>query len=383
MKLSTDRILTTHVGSLPRPSDVAQLLVKKEFGEAYDEDAFEAHMDEAVADCVAEQRALRIDIVNDGEMAKTGYATYMQDRLSGFSGDSPSVLFADLAEFPDYRKQMGQAAGTRRLRRPKCTGPVTYADPAPLQRDLDRLAAATRDAAGSGAAEVFMNAASPGVIAVFQSNEHYPDEDAYIDALAAAMKQEYDMIVEAGFVLQLDCPDLGMGRHVTYAGLDDAGFLRRAERLVEALNAALADVPADRARMHVCWGNYEGPHHMDIELHKLLPVLLKAKPQGLLFEAANPRHAHEWTVFRDIDLPEDKVLIPGVITSTSNYVDHPELVAERLCRFADIVGRDRVIAGTDCGFATFAGISKIDPAIARLKLKAMADGAAIASARLW
>lgn len=380
MKLSTDRILTTHVGSLPRPPDVAELLVKKEFGEAYDGDAFEARMDEAVADCVAEQRAVRIDIVNDGEMAKTGYATYMQDRLSGFSGDSPSVLFADLAEFPDYRKQMGQAASTRRLRRPKCTGPVTYADPAPLQRDLDRLAAATK---GANVAEVFMNAASPGVIAVFQSNEHYPDEDAYIDALAAAMKREYDSIVAAGFVLQLDCPDLGMGRHVTYAGLDDAGFLRRAERLVEALNAALADVPADRARMHVCWGNYEGPHHMDIELHKLLPVLLKAKPQGLLFEAANPRHAHEWTVFRDIDLPEDKVLIPGVITSTSNYVDHPELVAERLCRFADIVGRERVIAGTDCGFATFAGISKIDPAIARLKLKALADGAAIASARLW
>lgn len=380
MKLSTDRILTTHVGSLPRPPDVAELLVQKEFGEAYDAAAFEARMDSAVADAVAVQRALGLDIVNDGETAKTGYATYMQDRLSGFSGDSPSVLFADLSEFPQYRKQMGQAAGTRRLRRPKCTGPVSYADTAPLRRDLDRLTAATK---GADVAEVFMNAASPGVIAVFQSNEYYPDDDSYIDALAAAMKQEYDTIVAAGFVLQLDCPDLGMGRHVTYAGLDDSGFLRRAERLVEALNAALADVPADRVRMHVCWGNYEGPHHMDIELRKLLPVLLKAKPQGLLFEAANPRHAHEWTVFRDIALPDDKVLIPGVITSTSNYVDHPELVAERLCRFADIVGRERVIAGTDCGFATFAGISKIDPAIAPMKLKAMVDGAAIASARLW
>ena len=380
MKLSTDRILTTHVGSLPRPPDVAELLSKKEHGEPYDAAAFERRMDEAVAECVADQRALGIDIVNDGEISKTGYATYIQDRMSGFSGDSPSVLFADLSEFPDYRRQMGQAAGTRRLRRPRCTGPIALTDRAPLERDIARLSGAAKD---TGAAELFMNAASPGVIAVFQINDFYADDDAYIDALAVAMKEEYDAIVAAGFVLQLDCPDLAMGRHVTYADLDDAGFLRRAERLIEALNAALSDVPADRARMHVCWGNYEGPHHLDIELSKILAVLMKAKPQGLLFEAANPRHAHEWTVFRDVDLPEDKVLIPGVIDSTSNYIEHPELVAERICRFADIVGRERVIAGTDCGFATFAGIGKIDPAIARLKLAALVEGAALASDRLY
>lgn len=380
MKLSTDRILTTHVGSLPRPADVTELLSKKEHGEPYDAETFEARMDEAIAACVAEQISLGIDVVNDGEISKTGYATYIQDRMSGFSGDSPSVLFADLSDFPDYRKQMGQAAGTRRLKRPRCTGPIAMTDRAPLERDIARLSGAAKD---TGAAELFMNAASPGVIAVFQINDFYADDDAYIDALAAAMKEEYDAIVEAGFVLQLDCPDLAMGRHVTYADLDDAGFVRRVERLIEALNTALSNVPADRARMHVCWGNYEGPHHLDIELSKILAVLMKAKPQGLLFEAANPRHAHEWTVFRDAALPEDKVLIPGVIDSTSNYVEHPELVAERICRFADIVGRERVIAGTDCGFATFAGIGKIDPAIARLKLEALVRGAAIASDRLW
>ena len=379
MKLSTDRILTTHVGSLPRPPDVTELLNSKEHGEPYDADAYERRMDEAVADCVAEQRALGIDVINDGEISKTGYATYIQDRMSGFSGDSPSVLFADLSDFPDYRRQMGQAAGTRRLKRPRCTGPIALTDRAPLQRDVARLAAATTGAD----AEVFMNAASPGVIAVFQTNDFYPDDDAYIEALATAMKEEYDAIVAAGFVLQLDCPDLAMGRHVTYAELDDADFVKRIERLIEALNFALSDVPAERARMHVCWGNYEGPHHLDIELSKIFAALMKAKPQGLLFEAANPRHAHEWTEFRDADLPDDKVLIPGVIDSTSNYVEHPALVAERICRFAEVVGRERVIAGTDCGFATFAGIGKIDPAIARMKLETLVEGAAIASDRLW
>jgi len=380
MKLSTDRILTSHVGSLPRPDDVADLLIAKEFGEPYDRDAFEARMDEAVAACVAEQRTLGIDIVNDGEIAKTGYATYIQDRLTGFSGDSPSLRFGDLSEFPDYRRRMAEAAGARRLQRPKCTGPVALADRAPLERDIARLKAAL---AGGDATEAFMNAASPGVIAVFQMNEYYADEDEYLEALAAAMKTEFDASVAAGFVLQIDCPDLAMGRHVVYSDLDDDGFVRRAEKQIETLNAALADVPPGRARMHVCWGNYEGPHHRDIELSRIVEALMRARPAGISFEAANPRHAHEWTVFRDFDLPDDKVLLPGVIDSTSNYIEHPELVAERICRFADIVGRERVIASADCGFATFAGISKIDPAITPLKLRALADGAAIASRRLW
>ena len=382
MRTSTERILTTHVGSLPRPDDVAGLLAAKEFGEGYDPDVFDSRMDRAVAECVADQRAIGLDVINDGEIAKTGYATYIQDRLGGFSGDSPSVLFDDLSEFPDYRRRMGQAAGARRLRRPKCTGPVTLTDRAPMMADIARLDAAVAEA-GAGAADVFMNAASPGVIAVFQLNEHYDSDDAYIDALAAAMTDEYEAIANAGFILQLDCPDLAMGRHVTYAGLGDDDFVSRARRLVEAMNTALANVPAEAARMHVCWGNYEGPHHKDIELARIIEVLLEAKPQGLSFEAANPRHAHEWRVFETIDLPDDKVLIPGVVDSTTNYVEHPELVAERICRFADIVGRERVIASADCGFATFAGISKIDPAIARLKLEALVEGAAIASARLW
>jgi 5-methyltetrahydropteroyltriglutamate--homocysteine methyltransferase len=382
MRHSSERILTTHVGSLPRPDDVAELLVAKEFGEDFDADAFEGRMDRAVAACVADQRAIGIDVINDGEIAKTGYATYIQDRLSGFSGDSPSVLFDDLSEFPDYRRKMGQAAGARRLRRPRCTGPIALADREPMTRDIARLQAAVAEA-GAGAADVFMNAASPGVIAVFQTNEHYDTMDAYVEALSLAMRAEYEAIAGAGFVLQLDCPDLAMGRHVTYSDLDDDDFVRRAARLVEAMNAALENVPAEAARMHVCWGNYEGPHHKDIELARIIEVLLTAKPQGLSFEAANPRHAHEWRVFAEFDLPDDKVLIPGVVDSTTNYVEHPELVAERIARFADIVGRERVIASADCGFATFAGISKIDPAIARMKLAALVEGAAIASGRLW
>ena len=382
MRTSTERILTTHVGSLPRPDDVAELLEAKEFGEDYDADAFESRMDQAVTDCVADQRAIGLDVINDGEIAKTGYATYIQDRLSGFSGDSPSVRFDDLSEFPDYRKKMGQAAGARRLRRPKCTGAVALSDRTPMQTDIARLDAAVTKT-GAGAADVFMNAASPGVIAVFQDNEHYDSDDAYIDALAAAMTEEYEAIANAGFILQLDCPDLAMGRHVTYAGLDEDAFIARARRLIEAMNVALTNVPAESTRMHVCWGNYEGPHHKDIPLARIIEVLLEAKPQGLSFEAANPRHAHEWRVFETIDLPDDKVLIPGVVDSTTNSVEHPELVAERICRFADVVGRERVIASADCGFATFAGISKIDPAIARMKLAALVEGAAIASGRLW
>ena len=367
-------IRTTHVGSLPRPDDVAALLHAKEYGEPYDADGFEARIDQAVADVVAAQRSIGIDIVNDGEVGRTGYATYIQDRLSGFSGDSPSILFDDLGDFPEYRRRMGQAAGTRRLRRPRCTGPVAVSDSAPLAREIARL---TRTLDQAGHARGFMNAASPGVIAIFQANDHYPSQDAYLAALADAMKTEYEAIANAGLIVQIDCPDLAMGRHVVYSRDSDADFVRHAEMHVAVLNAALENVPAERARLHVCWGNYEGPHHRDIALEKIFATLMRAKPQGLLFEAANPRHAHEWTVFRDLDLPADKILIPGVIDSTTNYVEHPALVAERITRFVDLVGRERVIAGTDCGFATFAGIGKIDPAIAMLKLAALVEGAAL------
>ncbi len=351
------------------------LLHAKEHGEDYDADDFEARIDRAVAEIVAEQAAIGIDIVNDGEVGRTGYATYIQDRLSGFSGESPSLLFDDLGDFPDYRRQMGQAAGTRRLHRPRCTGPVAVRDRAPAAREIDRL---TRTLAEAGIADGFMNAASPGVIAIFQANDHYPNQDAYLAALAEAMAGEYEAIARAGLTVQIDCPDLAMGRHVVYSRDSDADFVRHAEVHVAVLNAALANVPAERARMHVCWGNYEGPHHRDIALDKIFAALMKAKPQALLFEAANPRHAHEWTVFRGRGLPDDKILIPGVIDSTTNYVEHPALVAERIGRFVDLVGRERVIAGTDCGFATFAGIGKIDPAIARLKLESLVEGAACA-----
>ena len=337
MRASGDRILTTHVGSLPRPDALADLLLAKEHREDYDAAALDRLTGEAVRETVADQRAIGIDIVNDGEVGRTGYATYIQDRLSGFSGESPSLHFDDLSGFPDYRHRMGQAAGTRRLHRPRCTGPVAVRDTAPLAREIERLTAALAEA---GVAEGFMNAASPGVIAIFQANDFYPDSDAYLAALAEAMKAEYEAIVEAGLILQIDCPDLAMGRHVIYSAGDDATFLRRAEMQVEVLNAALENVPPERARLHVCWGNYEGPHHRDIPLQAIADVLLSARPRGLLFEAANPRHAHEWTVFRDRGGWDDKILIPGVIDSTTNYVEHPELVAERIGRFVDI-GRTR------------------------------------------
>ncbi|MBT3170874.1 MAG: cobalamin-independent methionine synthase II family protein [Rhodospirillaceae bacterium] len=380
MKHSSDRILTTHVGSLPRPSDVMDFLVAKESGEPYDAAGFDACMRRAVRDVVAEQVALGIDIVSDGEASKPGYATYVKDRLTGFSGDSPPIHFADLDGFPKYRVRMGQAAGARRVVRARCTGPVAVRDTLSLEADLENF----RDAVDAAEAEEgFLNAASPGVIAIFQSNDYYPSHDAYLAALAAAMKEEYNAVVRAGFLLQVDCPDLAMGRHVSFSEMSDAEFLKQAEHNVEALNEALSDVPADSVRMHICWGNYEGPHHCDIGLEKILDIIVKAKPSAISVEAANPRHAHEWAVLREVGLPDDKILIPGLIDSTSNYIEHPELVAQRIERFASAIGRERVIAGVGCGFGTFAGMGKVDPKICHLKLKALAEGAAIASERLW
>jgi 5-methyltetrahydropteroyltriglutamate--homocysteine methyltransferase len=380
MKTSQDRILTTHVGSLPRPPELKELLVRKDQSQPYDTAALDRLTRQAVFDIVKCQAQTGIDIVNDGEMSKPGYSTYVADRLSGFSGHEPAKPRLDTRDHPNFLAAYERMTGANVARRAVCVGPVAVRDRAPLEHDLANL----KDAlAQVQVAEGFMTAASPGLVPVFQTNRHYPSHEAYVEAIAAAMQDEYEAIVKAGFVLQLDCPDLAMARHTSFQELGEAEFLKRAAFHVDVLNNALRNVPADRARIHICWGNYEGPHDHDIDFAKIAPILVKSKPQALVVEAANPRHAHEWTVWQDIKLPDDKILIPGVLDTSTNYVEHPELVAQRICQFADIVGRERVIAGTDCGFGTFAGYGKIDPDIAFKKLDAMVEGAAIASKRLW
>lgn len=382
MRLSTERILTTHVGSLPRGAELVDLLYSKDRGEPFDGAAFEAAVSAGVADAVAKQVAAGIAVVSDGETSKVGYSTYVKDRLSGFAGHYPRPPHLDLAPYPELREALTRMIGPQAFKRAGCVGPVALVDRRAVEADIENLRAALAPH-GAAVAEAFMNAASPGVIAAFQPNRHYGSHEEYVGAIAAAMKPEYDAIAAAGLVLQIDCPDLAMARHTGFQELDEAQFLARAECHVEALNDAVRDIPADRMRMHICWGNYEGPHDHDIALEKILAIVLKAKPAGILFEAANPRHRHEWAVWRDAELPDDKVLIPGCIASTSNYVEHPRLIAEQLCRFAAIVGRERVLAGTDCGFGSFAGYSRVDPAIAYKKLRALADGAALATKELW
>jgi 5-methyltetrahydropteroyltriglutamate--homocysteine methyltransferase len=380
MKTSQDRILTTHVGSLPRPPGLKQLLVRKDQGESYEPAELDRLARQAVIDIVRHQAETGIDIVNDGEMSKPGYSTYIADRLSGFAGHEPAKPRLDTRDHPNFLAAYERMTGANVARRAVCVGPVAVSDPEPLRKDLANL----RDAlAQVQVAEGFMTAASPGLVPVFQTNRHYPSHEAYVEAIAAAMQGEYEAIVNAGFVLQLDCPDLAMAHHTSFQELSEEDFLKRAAFHVEVLNHALRNIPADRARIHICWGNYEGPHDHDIAFAKVAPILVKAKPQALVVEAANPRHEHEWNVWQETKLPDDKVLIPGVLDTSTNYVEHPELVAQRICRFADIVGRERVIAGTDCGFGTFAGYGKLDPDISFKKLRAMAEGAAIASKRLW
>jgi 5-methyltetrahydropteroyltriglutamate--homocysteine methyltransferase len=315
-------------------------------------------------------------------MSKISYATYIKDRFTGFDGDSPRRTPADLLDYPGFMKRLASGGGTPTYRRPCCVGPIGVKSMVPLTKDIAHVKAA---AARHGARGVFMNAASPGVVALFQPNQHYADDEAYLEALALALRHEYHAIVDAGLVLQLDSPDLGLGRHMMYRDLEEDAYLRRIELHVEALNHALVAIPADRVRMHVCWGNYEGPHHRDIALATILPVVLKAKPQGLLFETSNPRHAHEWETVAEMkrQIPQDKILIPGVLDSTTNFVEHPRLVAQRIGRFADIVGRDRVMAGTDCGFGTFAGFGAVETDIVYAKFAAMAEGAGIASRAHW
>jgi len=382
MKLSTDRILTTHVGSLPRPKAVADLLVKKDLGQPYDHDAFDREVRQGVTDIVARQVATGIDVVSDGETSKIGYATYIKDRLTGFGGENfVPKPHLDVADFPEFRQRMAQFLGPQVFRRLCCDGPVTLRDHDAVKVDIANFKAAI---AAANPTDAFMPAASPGVVSAFQPNRHYPSHAAYIGAVADAMREEYEAIANAGIVVQLDSPDLAMARHTGFQDLTEEQFLKQAEQQIEALNCALANVPASSARLHLCWGNYEGPHDFDLPLRKILPIVLKAKPQAISFEAANPRHAHEWTVWREVKLPDDKVLIPGVVDTCTNYVEHPELVAQRICQFAGIVGRERLMAGTDCGFATFVGnAGRVDPGIAFRKLGALVAGAKLASDQLW
>jgi len=375
-----NQILTTHVGSLPRPPELLALLQARAAGRPPDTSGFARVLQAAVDEVVARQVAVGIDMVSDGEMSKPSYATYITERLSGFGGESRGHTARDLQDYKDFARHLVRLGGVvPTAGGARCKGPVSLRDTGALEQDLHCLAHAVER---SQPARAFMNAASPGVVTVFQLNEYYPSQAAYVDAVAAVMRHEYESIANAGFDLQIDCPDLAMGRHLAYADLDERGFLRIAEYNVDALNEALANIPAERLRMHVCWGNYAGPHHHDIPLRSILPTVLKARPKYLLLEAANPRHEHEWQIFRETPLPDDKILVPGVIDSTSNYIEHPDLVAQRLLNFAAVVGPERVVAGSDCGFATFSGYPTVWPDIAWAKLESMVEGARRASAML-
>ena len=378
MKYSQDRILTTHVGSLPRPKLVADTVFARERGETV-EDADEILRD-AVGAVVARQKDSGIDIVSDGEMSKISYATYIGDRVTGFGGDSDREPPSDLEDYPGYLRKLATSGGTPTYRRPCCIGEVAVRDMGPVTTDISNFKAAL---ARHNPVEGFMNAASPGVIALFQPNKYYSSHEAYLYALADAMSHEYRAIVDAGLLLQLDSPDLGLGRHMMFKDRSDDDYRRLASLHVEALNHAIRDLPKERLRLHICWGNYEGPHHHDAPLEMVLPIALEASVGALLFEASNPRHAHEWEVMASMDLPDDLILIPGTIDSTTNFVEHPRLVAQRILRYADIVGRERVLAGTDCGFSTFAGFGAVDEDIVYAKLGSLVDGAATASDALW
>ena len=371
-------IKTTHVGSLPRSQEVVDFIFAREKEEPYDAAAFDTCMTQAVAETVARQKAAGINIVSDGETSKISYATYVKDRYTGFDGDSPRNAPADLKMFPGFLKRIAESGGTPQYARPMCVGEVRSKGQGELAKDIANLKAAM---AAEGIAQGFMNAASPGVISLFLQNDFYPTREAYLAALADAMKAEYETIVGAGLDLQLDCPDLALSRHMLFADLSDDEFVSIANMHVEALNHALADVPQEKVRVHICWGNYEGPHCCDIGMEKVFDTLMATKSRYVLFETSNPRHAHEWRVFeeRRADIPDTKVLVPGVVDTTTNFVEHPEVVAQRIERFTGIVGAERVIAGSDCGFGTFAGYGAVDPDIAYAKLGALAEGAALVS----
>jgi 5-methyltetrahydropteroyltriglutamate--homocysteine methyltransferase len=376
MKRSRDRILTTHTGSLPRPPQLVETLRKLDSGEPYDASLLQQQTRDAVEAVVKHQRDAGIDVINDGEEGKVGYSTYIKDRCTGFEGENRSTMVqAEGRDFPDWAASRFRPSFTR----PACDGPIAWKDFDAVKRDIENLRVAAQS---SGAEEVFMSAASPGVIAIFLTNSYYPSDEAYLEAIANVMKDEYRAIVDAGFILQLDCPDLAMSRHNRFADLSLADFRKKVALHVEVLNQAIKGIPADRMRTHLCWGNYEGPHQLDVELRDIIDLILNVNTEGISFEGANPRHENEWRVFREVKLPDDKVLIPGVIDSTTNFIEHPEVVADRIERYANVVGKERVIAGTDCGFGTFAAGSAVFPDIAWAKLKTLSQGAALATKEL-
>jgi 5-methyltetrahydropteroyltriglutamate--homocysteine methyltransferase len=382
MKRSTERILATHTGSLPRPADLLTLIQAMESSTG-EPAVFSARVRSAVAEIVQAQVRAGVDVVNDGEMGKPSYATYVKDRLTGFEQESTPVPFAgpaDLADFPEFRERHNLRRAASTLVRPKCVGAVRHKDDKAVAQEIENLRSAM---ANSPAAEAFLSAASPGVISIFLPNDYYKTHETYLAALAEAMKPEYEAIYRAGFILQVDCPDLAMGRHIQFPDLSVVEFRKKVEFHVEMLNAALSNIPAERVRIHLCWGNYEGPHHRDVALRDIIDIVFKVQASGISYEAANPRHEHEWAVFKSVKLPEGKILIPGVLDSTTNFIEHPELIAQRICNVANLVGRENVIAGTDCGFATAAAFSAVDPSITWAKFQSMAEGARIASGQLW
>ena len=380
MQRSTERFLTTHTGSLPRPDELIRMMYAKEEGVPVDAVALALRVLEAVAEVVKKQADANVDLINDGEMSKPSYATYIKDRLDGFGGTGNTFVYQDLADFPRLEKRVFGDPGRSRRKTPACNAPIKVRDARAPQTDADNLNAAL---AGVQAAGGFMSAASPGVVSLFFRNDHYKDFESYIYAIADAMRHEYETVAKAGLVLQIDCPDLAMGRHIQYADLSVEEFRKRARLHVEALNHALANIPAEQLRMHVCWGNYEGPHHRDVPLADIIDIVFMARPNAISFEAANPRHAHEWMLFEKVKLPDGKLLIPGVLESKSNFIEHPELIAQRIARYAKLVGRENVIAGSDCGYGTWVGQAAVDPDVVFAKLAAMAEGARIASRQFW
>jgi 5-methyltetrahydropteroyltriglutamate--homocysteine methyltransferase len=380
MKRSTERFLTTHTGSLPRPDDLIRMMYAKEEGVPVDRAALAERVRAAVGEVVKKQADAGVDLVNDGELSKPSYATYIKDRLGGFGGTGNTFVYRNLSDFPRLAQRVFGDPGRSRRKTPACNAPIAVRDAQAARDDVDNLTAALKQVKHE---EGFMSAASPGVVSLFFRNDHYKDHETYLHAIAEAMRDEYETVAQAGLVLQIDCPDLAMGRHIQYADLDLAEFRRRMGMHIAALNHATRNIPPEQLRMHLCWGNYEGPHHFDVALSDIIDVVFTARPNAISLEAANPRHAHEYTLFERVKLPYGKVLIPGVIESKSNFIEHPELIAQRIGHYAELVGRENVIAGSDCGYGTWVGQAAVDPDVVWAKLAAMAEGARIASKRFW
>jgi 5-methyltetrahydropteroyltriglutamate--homocysteine methyltransferase len=377
---SHNRFLTTHIGSLPRREELMQIMFAREDGIALDQKVLEEKITEAVAYVVSMQVKAGVDIVNDGEMSKPSYATYVKDRLNGFGGTGNSFLFADIEAYPNTKARVFADPGRKHRKTPACDGPVSMRDIEAPRRDVQRLNEAAARTPPTGK---FLSSASPGVTTFFFRNDYYPNHEAYVFAVAEALRHEYEAIVAGGMMLQIDCPDLAMGRHTQFANLGLNEFRAQMELHVEALNRALVNIPAEKVRMHLCWGNYPGPHHCDVPFADIIDIVWKAKPHAILFEAANPRHAHEWTLFENVKVPDGKVLVPGVIECQSNYIEHPDLVAQRIGHYANLVGRDNVMAAVDCGFSIHVGSGGVDPDVVWAKLESLAQGAAIASRKFW